>query len=998
MVSQLIQKKEEEKKIEEAQAANARYWKTSACYDDDDDYNFSIVPNKPVNSLSMGDEHPDTVSVTKSNEFIKSSVENLVPIPSESEGILDNMCDVPFHDNSLPLDVLKDQFEDFFDFNDEFSLIDDDSFSIDNIDYVEASPLDSELVSSEVMEIVIPKVGGIDNDILLTIKDDILHEKLLNVNLLIAKIEALNDNPTPSSDFKTKSSSTSLNSLLEETNNFDNSLPEFETLCFDICSGSPTTHSDSFLYDSFIFDLSINPFPPADRSDFQEFADEFIHFISPPEYDCFLFKIEPNSGDFTKDVVEDISPTKESKVQHALPTHPTLQLNLKFQPSSEYLFTYVVWTFLSFHECMMESGEDGVSMIRSCLTAKLRNIDGKILGKDGKPMQSVMIIENMTAHHNDWDTSAQRSESSSSITSSSDPEIIALKAEINKNLMKVLQINQQVKAVTHNYETCGGPYSYNDWSSHRWPNPERMCCGSLSRWGTTKEETNSSKELVMMNTASSSGSGTLPSNTITNPKEDLKGITTRNGTAYKGPTIPTTFSSPPTEVERETKVTKDTVPPTNNGSTRDVQPLVVQIETLISNYEPVSKNDKYSIDEPSEVELNDLPPHLEYAFLEGDDKLPVIIAKDLSVEEKSALIKVLKSHKQAITWKLSDIKGINPEFCTHKIIMEDDFEPAFQHQRRVNLKIHDVIKKEEKSHFMVKEGIILGHKISKNTIEVDKARVDVIAKLSHPTTVKGTENLAADHLSRLENPHQSVLDKKEINEAFPLETLNVVSFCGDSSTPWFVDFANYHAGNFVVKGMSSQKKNKFFQDVKHYFWDDPFFFKICADQVIRRCVHSQEAVEILKACHNGPTEGHHGPNYIAKKEKISQRDEMPQNSIQVYEIFNVWGIDFMGPFSSSRGNKYILMAVDYLSKWVEAKALPTNNARVVCKFLKSLFARFGTSHAIISDRSTHLYNDQFVKFMLKYGVTHRLATAYHPRTSGQVEVSNCSLKKSWKGP
>nr|GEW62351.1 reverse transcriptase domain-containing protein [Tanacetum cinerariifolium]GEW77389.1 reverse transcriptase domain-containing protein [Tanacetum cinerariifolium] len=327
-----------------------------------------------------------------------------------------------------------------------------------------------------------------------------------------------------------------------------------------------------------------------------------------------------------------------------------------------------------------------------------------------------------------------------------------------------------------------------------------------------------------------------------------------------------------------------------------------------------AKTDKSSIDEPPEVELKYLPPHLEYVFLEGDDKLSVIIAKDLSVEGKTALITVLKSHKRAIAWKLSDIKGINLEFCTHKILMEDDFKPTVQHQRRVNPKIHDVIKKEvlklldagliylisdspwEKSHFMVKEGIILGHKISKNGIEVDKAKVDVIAKLPHPTTVKekemlavvyafekfwsylimnksivytdhstlkylfakkdykarllhrvlllqefkfkvidtkGAKNLAADHLSQLENPHQNVLDLKEINEKFPLETLNM--------------------------------KNKFFKDVKHYFWDGPFLFKICEDQVIRRYVRGQEAIDILKACHYGPTEGHHGLNYTAKK-------------------------------------------------------------------------------------------------------------------------------------
>ncbi|GKA94453.1 reverse transcriptase domain-containing protein [Tanacetum coccineum] len=182
---------------------------------------------------------------------------------------------------------------------------------------------------------------------------------------------------------------------------------------------------------------------------------------------------------------------------------------------------------------------------------------------------------------------------------------------------------------------------------------------------------------------------------------------------------------------------------------------------------------------------------------------------------------------------------------------------------------------------------------------------------------KGAENLAADHLSRLENPHQDKLENKEITETFPLETLGSVALRVDS-TPWFADFANYHAGNFIVKGMSSQQKNKFFKDVKHYFWDDPFLFKICADQMIRRCVHGKEALDILEACHNGPTGGHHGANLTAKKVfdagffwpsiykdahelvkncdscqrqgKISQRDEMPQNSIQVCEIFDVWGI------------------------------------------------------------------------------------------------------------
>nr|GFA56396.1 reverse transcriptase domain-containing protein [Tanacetum cinerariifolium] len=257
---------------------------------------------------------------------------------------------------------------------------------------------------------------------------------------------------------------------------------------------------------------------------------------------------------------------------------------------------------------------------------------------------------------------------------------------------------------------------------------------------------------------------------------------------------------------------------------------------------------------------------------------------------------------------------------------------------------------------------------------------------------RGAKNYAADHLSCLENPYENVFDPKEINETFPLESLNKVAH-KDPSTPWFTDFANYHAGNFIIKGMTSQQKQKFFKDARHYFWDDPYLFRTCADQIIRLCVAGKEAIDILNACHSGPTGGHYGANYTAKKGKVSQKDEMPQNFIQIYEIFDVWGIDFMGPFPSSKGNKYILVAVDYLSKWVDAKALPMNDARVVVKFLKSLFSRFGKPKAIISDRGTHFCINQFSRVMAKYGVTHRLSTAYHPQTSGQVKVTNRKLKR-----
>ncbi|GJV44438.1 reverse transcriptase domain-containing protein [Tanacetum coccineum] len=517
-----------------------------------------------------------------------------------------------------------------------------------------------------------------------------------------------------------------------------------------------------------------------------------------------------------------------------------------------------------------------------------------------------------------------------------------------------------------------------------------------------------------------------------------------------------------------------------------------------------AKTVKSSIDEPPEVELKDLPPHLEYAFLEGDDKLPVIIAKDLKDEEKAALIKVLKSHKRAIAWKLSDIKGVDPEFCTHKILMEEDYEPTVQSQRRVNPKIHDVIKKEveklldagliypisdspwvspvhcvpkkggitvvknddndliptrlvtgwrvcidyrklneatrkdhfslpfmvqmlkrltgnqyycfldgfsgyfqipidpkdqekttftcpygtfayrrmpfglcnapgtfqrcmmaifhdmiektmevfmddfsvfgnsfstclshlekmlkrcedtnlslnwEKSHFMVKEGIVLGHKISKSGIEVDRAKVEVIAKLPHPTTVKGktdavdpfpsrircvirdkngAENLAADHLSRLENPHQNEFENKEIRN-------------------------HSHSKSWIG-----------------YF--------------IREIVHN--GLPTLQTTMRGTS---------------LSRECRPNRKTSFSKMSNI--TSGMTPFYSR----------SVLTKLKQKRSPP-----------KTLFSRISAPRAIISDRGTHFCNDQFAKVMLKYGVTHRLSTAYHPQTSGQVEVSNRGLKR-----
>nr|GEX40794.1 reverse transcriptase domain-containing protein [Tanacetum cinerariifolium] len=197
------------------------------------------------------------------------------------------------------------------------------------------------------------------------------------------------------------------------------------------------------------------------------------------------------------------------------------------------------------------------------------------------------------------------------------------------------------------------------------------------------------------------------------------------------------------------------------------------------------------------------------------------------------------------------------------------------------------------------------------------------------------------------------------------------------------------ASDFAVGAVLGQRVEKYFRPIHYisktmtqaetnYTTTKKEMLETCPDEIIRRCVAGQEAIDILKACQSGPTGGHYRAKYTAKKVfesgfywptiykdafelvkhcdscqrqgKISQKDEMPQNSIHVCEIFDVWGIDFRAPFLSSKGNKYILVAVDYLSKWVKAKSLPTNDARVVVKFLKSLFSRFGTPKAIISDR------------------------------------------------
>ncbi|GKB02165.1 reverse transcriptase domain-containing protein [Tanacetum coccineum] len=387
--------------------------------------------------------------------------------------------------------------------------------------------------------------------------------------------------------------------------------------------------------------------------------------------------------------------------------------------------------------------------------------------------------------------------------------------------------------------------------------------------------------------------------------------------------------------------------------------------------------EKYSIEEPPELELKDLPSYLEYAYLEGNDKLPMIISKSLKDDEKEALLKGIfqipidpqDQEKTTFTcpygtfayrrmpFGLCNALGTSKMVIHAACVFPQDCIVAFRDPLKKKLTEAPILVFPDwnltfelmcdASDFSI--GAVLGQRKTKHFQPIHYASKTMTEAQIHYTTTekemlavvyafekfaisclyksivytdhstlkyllskqdakprllrwvlllqefdiiirdkKGTENLAADHLSRLENPHKDALENKDINENFLLETLGVIS---SGSTPWFVDIANFHAGNFIIKGMSPQQKKKSFKD------------------------------------------------------------------------------------------------------WVEAKALPTNDARVVVKFLKSLFARFGTPRAIISDCGTYFCNDKFAKVMSKYRVTHRLATAYHSQTSGQVEVSNHSLKR-----
>nr|GFA15027.1 reverse transcriptase domain-containing protein [Tanacetum cinerariifolium] len=372
----------------------------------------------------------------------------------------------------------------------------------------------------------------------------------------------------------------------------------------------------------------------------------------------------------------------------------------------------------------------------------------------------------------------------------------------------------------------------------------------------------------------------------------------------------------------------------------------------------VEPKNQSSDDEPPEVELKELPPHLEYAFLGENKKWPVIIAKDLNVNEKSALINLLKSRKKAIAWKLTDIRGIDPESCSHKILLEEDFSLK---EKLTEAPILIAPNWDQPFELMCDAsdyavGAVLGQRVKKHFRPIHYASKTMNqAEANYTTTEK--EILAVVYAF-----------EKFRSKSMKLFLSNLSN--QDPSTPWFADFANYHAGKFIIKSLTTQQKQKFFKDARHYFWDDPYLFRTCPDQIIRHCVAGKEAIDILNACHSGPTGGYYGANYTAKK---------------VFDSGFYWPTIYKDAF----------------------ELVKRFRKKMKCHRILSKFAKFSTFGASISwdrflaqketntsfERGTHFYNNQFARVMSKYGVTHRLSTAYHPQTSGQIEVTNRGLKR-----
>jgi len=276
---------------------------------------------------------------------------------------------------------------------------------------------------------------------------------------------------------------------------------------------------------------------------------------------------------------------------------------------------------------------------------------------------------------------------------------------------------------------------------------------------------------------------------------------------------------------------------------------------------------------------------------------------------------------------------------------------------------------------------------------------------------KGVENSVADHLSRM---HFEKPQELPINDSMRDDMLYRIS----RSDPWYADIVNFMVAGYVRPGAD---KKKLIYESRHHLWDEPYLFRVCADGLLRRCVPAEEGLQIIKKCHSSSYGGHYGAfrthakiwqsgffwptmyqdtkefvrrcNACQRHGNINSRDAMPLTTNLQIELFDVWGIDYMGPFPKSGPYEYILVAVDYVSKWVEA--MPCKNAdhkSSIKMFEEIIFPRFGTPRLVISDGGSHFIDKNFEKYLSNHGIQHNVATAYHPQTSGQAETSNKQIK------
>ncbi|XP_052288726.1 uncharacterized protein LOC127899394 isoform X2 [Citrus sinensis] len=327
----------------------------------------------------------------------------------------------------------------------------------------------------------------------------------------------------------------------------------------------------------------------------------------------------------------------------------------------------------------------------------------------------------------------------------------------------------------------------------------------------------------------------------------------------------------------------------------------------------------------------------------------------------------------------------------------------------------------QKEDFSELSNVCLVNSIESNKqLELDISNINSLLD-SMQTSQNYDDEPKFEELGSIEKTEQQEAPKMELK---PLPEGLKYAFLGEEQTyPVVISstLTSDQEGKMPLQ-WNAQEKKKFFVEVKKFYWDDPYLFKYCPDQIFRRCIPDNEVSSVINFCHSEACGGHFSSRKTTAKllqcgfywptmfkdtyefckscEKcqklgsITKRNMMPLNPILEIEIFDCWGIDFMGPFPSSFGFVYILVVVDYVSKWIEAISCRNNDSKTVIKFLReNILSRFGIPRAIISDGGKHFCNKSFESLMKKYGITHKIATPYHPQTNGQVELANREIKQ-----